>query len=106
MRRACASSLMAVLLIAAMWPASSASMPRAHADRVVSCRNTLVVYGLIFVTSARNMSCASAIREERTTMHGSLRRTKHGFVCRPLDRRNDHWRCVKGNRAYRWEYGV
>jgi hypothetical protein len=99
-------SLMAVVLTAAIWPASSVSMPPAHTARVVSCRNSLVVYGLIFVTSARNMSCASAIREERTTMRHSLRRTKHGFVCRPLDRRHDHWRCVKGNRAYRWEYGV
>lgn len=80
----------------------------ARAARVVSCRNTHLAYGLIFVTSARNMSCAAAIREERTTRgqsSASMQRTKHGFVCRPLDRRHNHWRCVKGNKSYRWEYG-
>jgi hypothetical protein len=98
-----------ILAITGVRSSSAASRPMAHAARVVSCRNTRVVYGVIFVTSARNMSCPKAIREERTTMGESsvsMQRTKHGFVCRPLDRRHDRWRCVKGNRSYRWEYGL
>jgi hypothetical protein len=107
LRRLCLVSLATGITITALaWPARAFTAPRAPAARVVSCRNTHLVYGLIFVTSARNMSCAAAVREQRTTEHGSLRRTKHGFRCGPLDRNRDHWRCARGSQAYRWEYGL
>jgi hypothetical protein len=96
-------------VIGAAGPVWAAHPPRAHAAYVVTCHNHNLVGGLAFVTSARNMSCAAAVREEEATLgHSfhSVQRTKDGFVCRPLDRRHHHWRCVKGDRAYRWEYGV
>lgn len=74
---------------------------------VTRCSHSFA-YGDIFVTAARNMSCAAAVGEQRTTESGSaasLRRTKHGFHCRPLDANHMHWRCVRGDQAYRWEFG-
>ncbi len=80
----------------------------ADAAYVHACRPpNSSAFGDIFITSVRNMTCAAAIREEQTLNGpGPLqRRTKHGFICNPVDRAQVHWRCVKGNRAYRWIFG-
>jgi hypothetical protein len=93
------------LAFVAAFPAGGASMERAHGAGVVTCTHGFA-YGLIFVTSARNMSCAAAVREEKTTDGHSLRHTKHGFSCHPLDANQMRWRCTNGSKAFRWSYGT
>lgn len=75
---------------------------------VVDC-NAWVSYPNIKVSSARNMSCQAARREQRR-YRGSIGfrlTTPGGFACKrasggPL---GGQWRCVRGLRAYRFEFG-
>jgi hypothetical protein len=64
-------------------------------------------FGDIFVVSARNMTCAATVQEERTLQNGTeVTKTRRGFACRSLDRNRMRWRCTKGNRSYMWVYGA
>ncbi|MEA2442084.1 MAG: hypothetical protein QOH76_3508 [Thermoleophilaceae bacterium] len=61
------------------------------------------------VSSARNMTCKKARRDIRR-YRGSIKRrftTPGGFKCHRVsgNRLGGQWRCVKGSRAYRFEFG-
>jgi hypothetical protein len=60
------------------------------------------------VSSARNMTCKAARRDLRS-YRGSIRKhfdTPGGFHCSRVSggRLAGQWRCVKGSRAYRFEF--
>jgi hypothetical protein len=60
------------------------------------------------VTSARNMTCKAAARDIRA-YRGSIKtrfRTPGGFACTRVagERLEGRWRCVKGVKAYRFEF--
>ena len=62
-----------------------------------------------YVSSARNMTCRAARRDLRR-YRGSIKRhftTPGGFRCGRVsgDRLGGQWRCVKGAKAYRFEFG-
>ena len=60
------------------------------------------------VSSARNMTCRAAARDIRRHRGSIARRfrTPGGFRCRRVSgsRLGGQWRCVKGERAYRFEF--
>jgi len=77
------------------------------AARVVDCHLTASETQII--TSARNMTCAAAARDVHRT-RGSISysyATAGGFRCTRVsgDRLGGEWRCVRGARAYRFEFG-
>ena len=68
-----------------------------------------VHYPNTLISSARNMTCRAAARELRR-YRGSIHRrfrTPGGFQCRRVSggRLGGQWRCVKGTRAFRFEFG-
>lgn len=75
---------------------------------VVNC-DAWVSYPNIKISSARNLTCQAARREQRR-YRGSIGfrfTTPGGFTCvrasgAPL---GGQWRCVRGSRAYRFEFG-
>jgi hypothetical protein len=95
-------SLLAVsALLAALALPSAASAAVHNCDRAVDFN--------IHVSSARNMSCRAAAREQRS-YKGSIKRhftTPGGFHCHRVSgtRLGGQWRCVKHTRAYRFEFG-
>ena len=61
------------------------------------------------VSSARNMYCKTARRDIRR-YRGSIKKhftTPGGFKCHRVsgNRLGGQWRCVKGRKAYRFEFG-
>jgi hypothetical protein len=63
----------------------------------------------VLISSARNMGCAKA-RGEMRRYKGSIRKTfttPRGFRCRRVagGRLGGQWRCAKGHRAFRFEFG-
>jgi hypothetical protein len=100
----CCLSSAALAVVAAPAQASS----DAQSARVRNC-NHFAHYPNTKVTSARNMSCRRARRDLRR-YRGSIKRrfkTPGGFRCRRVSggRLGGEWRCVKGRRAYRFEFG-
>ena len=75
--------------------------------RVRGCR--VLVEETQLVTSARNMSCASAARDLRLTGYKAERsyRSHGGFHCRRLSGTDlsNTVRCERGVRAYRYAFG-
>ncbi len=76
---------------------------------VVRDCNHFIRYPNTKVSSVRNMTCVAAVREMRRYRGNIHRRfrTPGGFVCGrvsggPL---GGQWRCVKGSRAFRFEFG-
>jgi hypothetical protein len=62
----------------------------------------------LLVSSARNMTCTAAKRELRR-YHGSIARrfrTPGGFACYRVsgNRLAGQWRCVRGTKAFRFEF--
>lgn len=62
----------------------------------------------VTISSARNMTCRAAQRD-MARYRGSIKRrftTPRGFHCRRVsgDRLGGQWRCVKGAKAYRFEF--
>jgi hypothetical protein len=62
----------------------------------------------LHISSARNMFCRTARRDLRR-YHGSISRrfkTPGGFTCRRVSGTAlaGQWRCVKGRKAYRFEF--
>jgi hypothetical protein len=60
------------------------------------------------VSSARNMKCKTA-RKDIRSYHGSIKKhftTPGGFRCHRVsgNRLAGQWRCVKGRRAYRFDF--
>jgi hypothetical protein len=62
----------------------------------------------MLISSARNMSCAAAARELRRYRGSVARRftIPGGFVCYRVSgsRLAGQWRCVRGGRAFRFEF--
>ena len=81
---------------------------RARAAWVRDCR-TWVYYPNLYISSVRNMSCRAARREMRRYRRPIYRRfrTPGGFRCLRVSggRFGGQWRCVKGARAFRFEFG-
>jgi hypothetical protein len=75
--------------------------------RVVSCHRP--VSATQTITSARAMSCRAAARDLHRTRKpvGRRFRTHGGFTCRRVSggELGGEWRCVRGKRAYRFEFG-
>jgi hypothetical protein len=85
----------------------SAAQPETAPARVRDC-NAKVDFNVI-VSSARNMRCRTARRDLRRH-HGSIGfrfSTPGGFDCMRVSGSSlgGQWRCVKGRRAYRFEFG-
>ena len=93
------------ILIAAAF-AATAVLPSGASAYVRDC-SAPVDFNLR-ITSARNMTCGAA-RWDMKRYRGSVRyrfRTPAGFICTrvsggPL---GGEWRCVKGTRAYRFDF--
>jgi hypothetical protein len=66
-------------------------------------------YPNVLISSARNMKCKTAKRDMRR-YRGSIKKrfkTPGGFRCHRVSggRLGGQWRCVKGRKAYRFEFG-
>ncbi len=80
--------------------------PSAQA-RVVDCRVSVSANSII--TSARSMTCRQAAADMRR-YRGSIAyrfSTPGGFACKRVSggRLGGQWRCTRGARAYRFEFG-
>ena len=97
-----------VLIAIALLAAVGALAPATASARVVDCK-TWVHYPNTKISSARNMSCRSARKEFRRYNRPIHRRfrTPGGFRCKRVSgtRLGGQWRCVKGSRAFRFEFG-
>jgi hypothetical protein len=78
------------------------------AAQVHDC-HTWVYYPNLYISSVRNMSCRGAKREMRRYRRPIYRRfrTPGGFQCYRVSgtRLGGQWRCRKGARAFRFEFG-
>lgn len=96
-----AALLTTVVLLGTATPSGAAP------TRVRDC-NAKADFNLI-VTSARNLRCTTAKRDLRRH-HGSISfrfSTPGGFNCMRVSGTalGGQWRCVKGRKAYRFEFG-
>jgi hypothetical protein len=96
------------LALAALLALTLTGAASAGPEVVRDC-NHFIRYPNTKVSSARNMTCVAAVREMRRYRGNIHRRfrTPGGFVCGrvsggPL---GGQWRCVKGSRAFRFEFG-
>ena len=94
--------IIASVIGAALALAAPASSPAA----VVDCDHS--AGPLITITSARNMTCAAAARDQRRRNNPTSRRfrTPGGFVCTQKTGVDvaGTWRCVRGSKAYRFAF--
>jgi hypothetical protein len=84
-----------------------ALVPTAAAQaKVVDC-STYADYPNIKISSARGMSCTSAVRVMKSN-RGDISKTfkVQGFTCTQVSgsQFGGQWRCVKGARAFRFEF--
>ena len=98
-----------VLVIAvAVCAAATAAHARAAAAGVITC-HVWASYPNVLISSARNMSCTAAAREMRRYRGSIARRfrTPGGFACYRVSGVpvGGQWRCVRGARAFRFEFG-
>src|SRR3712207_779771 len=82
------------------------AVPDAASAKVVDCDHS--AGPLITITSARNMTCSAAARDQRRRRNETSRRfrTPGGFTCTQqtgIDIAGT-WRCVKGAKAYRFSF--
>jgi hypothetical protein len=93
-------------LVAGAVPASAG--PSSAAARVRDC-HTPVNPPNSYISSARNMTCRAAARDLKRYEGSYSRRfkTPGGFSCRRVSggALGGQWRCVRGRRAYRFEFG-
>jgi hypothetical protein len=106
-RRTTCIALAAAAIAVAPAGAAGTSAFGAPAARVVDC-HARVDFNLT-ISSARNMRCRTARRDMRR-YRGSIGRrfrTPGGFRCRRVSggRLGGQWRCVRGRKAYRFEFG-
>jgi hypothetical protein len=102
--------LLAVLGVFATAPSAVAGSTKIPAgrDAVVDC-HVFAHYPNVLISSARNMTCRAAAREMRR-YRGSIKRrfrTPRGFRCSRVSGNSlgGQWRCVRGIRAFRFEFG-
>jgi hypothetical protein len=109
-RRIWSSGLTALACVSlvALLPSGSLANQPTTAVRVVDC-NAFAHYPNTKVSSARNMTCRQAVRELRRHNGPISRsfRTPGGFRCTRVSGGDlgGQWRCVKGARAFRFEFG-
>ena len=88
--------------------AAANAAPRAAPAAVRDC-HTYAYYPNVLISSARNMSCRAAKRDMRRYKRPIYRRfrTPGGFRCRRVSGTSygGQWRCTRGIRAYRFEFG-
>jgi hypothetical protein len=94
------AAITSILSIAAVVGTSSAAA-RVHTCHSSSSDN-------VQVSSARNMKCKTA-RKDIRSYHGSIKKnftTPGGFKCHRVSggRLAGQWRCVKGRKAYRFDF--
>lgn len=87
---------------------AGAGRTAAQPQRVIPC-HTWASYPNVLISSARNMSCRAAAREMRT-YRGSISPTfviPGRFHCYRVSggRLSGQWRCVRGTRAFPFEFG-
>jgi hypothetical protein len=95
------------LAIAAVFAAAAAAAP-ATPQGVVPC-HVWAKYPNTLISSARNMTCKAAAREMRN-YRGQISRTfdtPGRFHCSRVSGGTfgGQWRCVRGTRAFRFEFG-
>jgi hypothetical protein len=96
------------VIVMAMVLALAAAAPSAAAPSVVRTCAAKVDFNVV-ISSARDMSCRTAQRDLRRH-RGSISfrfRTPGGFHCRRVSgtAQGGQWRCVRGHKAYRFEFG-
>ena len=100
--------VLAIGAIAIVLPSAVTASPRATPAAVRDC-HTYAHYPNVLISSARNMSCRAAKRDMRRYKGPIYRRftTPGGFRCRRVSGTSygGQWRCVRGVRAYRFEFG-
>ncbi len=106
MHKLASAVLAASTLVLAPAPATGAT---AQSAGVVDCRNYVHDEINIVISSARNMRCRAAERDMER-YRGPIRRrfkTPGGFRCLRVSggAYGGQWRCVKGGRAYRFDFG-
>jgi micrococcal nuclease len=89
-------------------PARVTQSPAALAAEVHDCHHW-AYYPNVLISSARNLRCRDAAREMRR-YDGPIRRRFHtprGFYCQRVSGGSlgGQWRCVRGRRAFRFEFG-
>jgi hypothetical protein len=109
MKRTIATLLVGSALAApAVGADARAESEPAKAAAVRDC-HTYAYYPSVLISSARNMSCRAARREMRRYRRPIYRRfrTPGGFRCSRVSggRLGGQWRCVRGARAFRFEFG-
>jgi hypothetical protein len=102
--------LLAVLAIFGTTPSVAAGSTNTPAgrDAVIDC-HVFAHYPNVLISSARNMTCRAAAREMRR-YRGSIKRrfrTPGRFACSRVSGNSlgGQWRCVRGIRAFRFEFG-
>jgi hypothetical protein len=109
MKRTIATLLVgSALAVPAIGADARAESDRAKTPGVRDC-HTYAYFPNVLISSARNMSCRAARREMRRYRRPIRRtfRTPGGFRCFRVSggRLGGQWRCVKGARAFRFEFG-
>jgi hypothetical protein len=101
-------SLAIASLILAFGPSVTAGGVVARATGVRDCQ-TWAHYPNVLISSVRNMGCRRAARDMRRYQGPISKRftTPRGFRCTqqsgvPV---GGQWRCVRGHKAYRFEFG-
>jgi hypothetical protein len=94
------------ILVTGVIAAAAVTLPAPAGAAVRDCSKS-VDFNLE-ISSARNMSCKAAKREQKS-YRGSIKKhfnTPGGFHCSRVSgtRLGGQWRCVKGSRAYRFEF--
>ena len=87
----------------------AAGMNAGAADAKVRNCHSWASYPNVLISSARNMKCKTAKKDMRR-YKGSIKKhftTPGGFHCHRVSggRLGGQWRCVKGRKAYRFEFG-
>jgi hypothetical protein len=103
---ACCCTVLACLA-AGIPGAAAGDGAKAGASAVRNC-HVYAFYPSVLISSARNMSCGEAKRQMRRYRAPIYRRfeTPGGFSCYRVSgsRYGGQWRCVKGSKAWRFEF--
>lgn len=102
--------VLAATMMLLLTPANGAAetSPAALAAEVHDCHHW-ASYPNVLISSARNLRCRDAVREMRR-YDGPIKRrfyTPRDFYCQRVSGGSlgGQWRCVRGHRAFRFEFG-
>ncbi len=96
-------------LLAALAAAALLALPAPAAGAYVRDCHAWAHYPNVLITSARDMTCGAAkfdMRRYRRPIYRRFR-TPGGFTCTRVSggKLGGQWRCVRGGRAYRFDFG-